>query len=203
MRGELCGVKMDAFALLDLPRRASLSGEEVRAAFQRKGAALHPDGAGEEERARRTAEFAALNEAHAILSSQPRRLRHLLELGYPGAAAAKTGAVMDGEMMTLFSSVGGAVQEAAAVQSRKQKASSALARAMLAGEEMKAQEALETATQGVEAAREKLDAELAEWDTGDAGDGGAAKLQSCAARAGFLEKWQAQLRGAFAGFFGG
>ena len=195
---------MDAFALLDLPHRASLSGEEVRTAFQKRGAALHPDGAGEEERTRRTAEFTRLNEAHAILSSQPRRLRHLLELEYPAVAAAKTGAVMDGEMMALFSSTGAAVQAALNVQSRKQKASSNLVRAMLAGEEMKAQEALEAATQDVEAAREKLDEELTAWDdTRDAGAGSAAKLQSCAARAGFLEKWQAQLRAAFAGFFGG
>jgi curved DNA-binding protein CbpA len=197
-------MKADAFALLELPRRASLSVEEVRSAFQRKGAELHPDGAGNEERGQRTEDFTALNEAHAILGSLPRRLRHLLELEYPRVAAAKTGAVMDGEMMTLFSMVGGAVQLAASVQARKLKASTALSRAMLAGEEMQAQEKLEAATEQVETVRESLEAELMELDAvRESGGDAAGRLQSCAARAGFLEKWQAQLRGAFAGFFGG
>jgi curved DNA-binding protein CbpA len=197
-------MKADAFALLGLPRRASLSSDEVRSAFQRRGAELHPDGAGEDERAGRTGEFTALNEAHTVLTSLPRRLRHLLELEYPGTAAAKTGAVMDGEMMSLFAVTGSAVQTAATVQSKKQKASTALTRAMLAGEEMQAQEALEAATQQVEAAREKLEAELTELDAlRETGGNVGGSLQSCAARAGFLEKWQAQLRGAFAGFFGG
>jgi curved DNA-binding protein CbpA len=197
-------MKADAFALLGLPRRATLSSDEVRAAFQRKGAALHPDGAGDGERAQRTTDFTALNEAHATLTSLPRRLRHLLELEYPDIAAAKTGAAMDDEMMTLFSVTGSAVQNAATVQSKKQKAATALTRAMLAGEEMQAQEALEAATHQVEAAREKLEAELTELDAlRESGAEVAAKLQSCAARAGFLEKWQAQLRASFAGFFGG
>jgi hypothetical protein len=56
----------------------------------------------------------------------------------------------------------------------------------------------------VEAAREKLEAELTELDAlRETGGNVGGSLQSCAARAGFLEKWQAQLRGAFAGFFGG
>lgn len=195
-------MKADAFAQLGLPRRAVLSSEEVRGAFQRMGAVLHPDGAGDGERGQRTEDFTALNEAHAILTSLPRRLRHLLELEYPDTTAARTGTVMDGEMMSLFSITGTAVQTAAAVQSRKQKAATALARAMLAGEEMQAQEALEAATQQVEAARERLEVELTGLDAlRESGAEVAVKLQSCAARAGFLEKWQAQLRGAFAGFF--
>jgi len=197
-------MKMDAFALLGLPRRASLTAEEVRAAFQRAGAATHPDGAGSDERTRRTEDFAALNEAYAVLSSLPRRLRHLLELEYPDTTAQKTGTVMDGAMMELFASTGAAVQAAGAVQTRKQKAATALARAMLAGEEMRVQETLEAATQRLEAARAALEAELTELDEARAaGASVAAKLQSCAARAGFLEKWQAQLRAAFAGFFTG
>ena len=60
---------------------------------------------------------------------------------------------------------------------------------------MAARESLESATQQVESARLALESELEEC----AGD--AENLRSCAARAGFLEKWQAQLRTAFAGFF--
>ncbi len=189
-------MKTDAFALLSLPRRALLSADEVRAAFQKAAAAVHPDGAGDDaERAARTAQFAELNEAQATLTSLPQRLRHLLALEFPEAAAVRTGVVMDGAMMELFSAVAAAVQRAAAAQSRKQKAATALAKAMLAGEELETRESLENATRMVEDSRAALEAELA--GCGDDVE----QLRSCAARAGFLEKWQAQLRAAFAGFF--
>jgi len=81
-------MKTDAFALLGLPRRAALSAQEVREAFQKAAAAAHPDGAGDAgERARRTADFAALNEAQAILTSLPRRLRHLFAHTGPSGLA--------------------------------------------------------------------------------------------------------------------
>ena len=67
---------------------------------------------------------------------------------------------------------------------------------------MQAQEALDAANRRVDAVREALNLELAELDKVRAAGGNvAARLHVCAARAGFLEKWQAQLRAAFAGFF--
>jgi curved DNA-binding protein CbpA len=197
-------MKTDAFALLGLPRRASLTAEEVRAAFQRAAAKTHPDGANDTaDRDRRTGEFAALNEACAVVSSVPRRLRHLLELEHPDTAALKTGVVMDGATMELFASTGAAVQAAASVLARKKTAATALARAMMAGEEMQAQETLEAASRRLESACAVLDTELSELDEArSAGAEVEQKLRSYAARAGFLEKWQAQLRAAFAGFFG-
>jgi len=190
-------MKTDAFALLGLPRQSVLTEDEVRAAFQKAAAAAHPDSAADEaERAARTAQFTALNEAAATLASLPRRLRHLLELESPDTAAQKTGAPMDSAMMELFSTTAAAVQRAAAVQSQKRQAATALARALLAGQEMQAQEALEAAMQKVASARAALEAELP-------GLSGGAALASAAARAGFLEKWQGQLRAAFAGFLAG
>jgi len=194
---------MNAFARLGLPRKAALSAEEIRSAFQQAGAALHPDAATDgADRLQRTAAFTALNDAHSILLSLPRRLRHLLELEYSDLAVQKTGAVLGDRMMALFSITGSAVQRATAVQTKKQSAGSALAKAMLASEEMQAQESLEAATQEIEAARSTLEAELASLDDARAaGIPTGQALQSCAARAGFLEKWHAQLRAAFAGFF--
>jgi curved DNA-binding protein CbpA len=196
-------MKLDAFALLGLPRRASLTADEVRAAFQRAGAALHPDCAGNAAADRMdSADFAAVNEARATLTSPHRRLRHLLELEYPESASVSAGAVMDSAMMDLFAAVGAAVQAAASVQSRKKSAATALAKAMMAADAMKAQESVESAAAQVDSARAVLEAELAELDAARAsGDHVAARLQACAARAGFLEKWQAQLRAALAGFF--
>lgn len=192
----------DAFALLGLCRRAAMDAEEVRSAFQKVGAAQHPDHAEASEKADRAAGFTSLNEAQAMLSSPCRRLRHLLELLYPATAAARTGAVMDDEMMYLFSLTGAAVQQAQSVLSRKQQAGSALARAMLAAEEMQAQEAIESALTRIESARDFLRAAMEGIDSTLASCGDASvALQSAAARAGFLEKWHQQLRNAFAGFF--
>jgi curved DNA-binding protein CbpA len=188
-------MKTDAYALLGLPRGAVLTEDEVRAAFQKAAAAVHPDNAADEnERAARTADFTALNEAAATLSSLPRRLRHLLELEHPDMAAQKSGAPMDSAMLNLFSMTAAAVQRAAAVQSKQQQAATALVRAMLANEEMQAQESLEAALRSVESARAELEAGLDSLTN-------APSLAAAAARAGFLEKWQAQLRAAFAGFF--
>jgi hypothetical protein len=196
-------MKADGFALLGLPRRAILSVDEVRAAFQRSGAENHPDNATDAaDRTRRTAAFTALNDAHAVLGSLPRRLRHLLELEHPELAASRSGAVMDRGIMELFSAVGAAMQAANAVQRKRRNAGTALAKALLAKEEMQARETVEAATRQVEAARQALEAELLQMDAARAaGQSDGPQLGSCAARAGFLEKWQAQLRAAFAGFF--
>lgn len=194
----------DFFALLGLPRAAALSGDEVRTAFQKAAAAIHPDAAADEtERTKRTAAFTALNEASAVLSSLPRRLRHLLELEHPEIAAQKTGAPMDNAMMDLFSVTAAAVQGAATVQNQKRTAATALARALLAPQEMQAQEALEAATQKVEAERADLEEGLPEIDAarGATAPEAGMRLAAAAARAAFLEKWQGQLRAAFAGFF--
>jgi curved DNA-binding protein CbpA len=187
----------DAFQLLRLPRTAALHEDEVRAAFQKAAAAVHPDAAADaSDRAARTAQFTALNEAAATLSSLPRRLRHLLALQAPDLAAQKSGAPMDAAMMDLFSLTAAAVQRAAAVQSRNQQAATALSKALLAGEAMQAREQLEAAVEQVDAARAALEASLPHLET-------PAALAAAAARAGFLEKWQARLRAAFAGFFAG
>lgn len=63
---------MDAFSLLGLPRRPWLDPDEVRAAFQEKSRALHPDAPGGD-----AAAFAALNAAQQTLASPAARLRLL------------------------------------------------------------------------------------------------------------------------------
>ena len=58
----------DAFILLGLPRKAALSPDLVKSAFQKAAAATHPDGAADEpDRASRTMLFQQLNEASALL----------------------------------------------------------------------------------------------------------------------------------------
>ena len=64
---------MNAFEILRLPPRLSIRAEEVNNAFREAGKSMHPDAGGDDR------EFARLREAHAILSSPSRRLRHWLE----------------------------------------------------------------------------------------------------------------------------
>lgn len=196
--------RIDYFQLLELPRRAWLNSDEVRKTFQQLAADVHPDKESDPLKRESLQElFAGLNDACACLSSTPRRLRHLLELEYPELAGQKSGAVMEDAMMDLFSTTAAAIQQAASVLARKQKAATALAKAMLAGEVMQAQEALEAAAARVEDFIAAQDEELRNLDAAKEAGGACSglKLASLAARAAFLEKWQAQIRAAFAGFF--
>ena len=191
----------DAFALLGLPRAAALSADTVRLAFKERAAPVHPDHAADEaDRLARNAAFAALNEAQLTLRSTARRLRHLLDLEWPALAASRAGATMDDAAMSLFGSVAQALRLAETAARRRDAAASVLARAMAAGEVMAAADAVADALAAVEAAAAAMDEGLVSIDTARAAghDCGPA-LMAASARAGFLEKWQAQLRHAFAG----
>ncbi len=192
----------DAFLLLGLPRRAALTPEEIRAAFQQSAAACHPDAATDEaDRAARTAHFTQLNEAAALLTATSSRLKHLLGLAHPDYTPPRA-APMDDALVTLFSTVGLAVQAAAEWTRQRQAATSFLAKAALAPREIAVQETLEAAGATLRVEQEKLDATLREWDaTLAASPPPAAPLSTLASRAAFLGKWQAQLQAAWAGMF--
>lgn len=195
----------DDFARLSLPRRAVLSEEEVRAAFQKAAAAAHPDHAADEGgRAVRTEEFTRLNEASTRLSVTATRLKHLLALEFPDHAGPGRPVVMDDVLVDLFSAVGGAVQAAGQWAVRQSAATTFLAKAGLAGEEMLVREGLEAAGEKLRAALEGQQDAMEKWDVCHAsgGHGSPEGLSALANRAAFLEKWQAQLRSAWAGMFG-
>jgi hypothetical protein len=196
---------MDAFALLELPRRVALEADEVRLAFQKAAAACHPDGAADEtERLVRTERFQQLNAASALLVPVASRLKHWLALEAPDFTAARA-AVMDEELVALFSQVGDAVRAAAEWTKARQAATSFLAKAALTGREMQVQEALESAGAAVRAAQEKLLSGLAAVDaareSGDAAGHAPEVVSALAQRAVFFEKWQAQLQAAWAAVF--
>lgn len=194
----------DAFALLALPRRAWLSPDEVRAAFQQAAAAAHPDAAADEaDRVARTERFQQLNEASALLTPVTSRLKHLLALEYPDFAPSRA-ATMDDALVSLFSTVGSAVQAAAAWAREREAATTFLAKAALAPREMRVQEILEAAGAQLRAEQEKLDCTLREIDA--AADPATAlppaeTLSALASRAAFLGKWQAQLQAAWTSLF--
>lgn len=195
---------VDPWAALGLPRRAALTPEEVRAAFQKTAAERHPDNAEDEaEKARRTAEFTALNEAAATLSSTPRRLRALLALEFPDEAAAPPPA-MDDALLNLFAVAGQAVNAVSQLTAKRAQATTRLAKAALKAAEFRAQETLEAAGAAVNAGLEQLRQRLLEIDEArEKADPAAAEmLRAAAHRAAFLEKWRSQLQAAFAGLGG-
>ncbi len=180
---------LDYFQILGVPRRAALTLDEARAAFQERGAALHPDAvANAGARPERAADFQVLNEAFSALSARPRRLKHLLALA--GGQASK-GAVLDESLMVLFSSVNQALQQADAFLAKAAVASSALARALLTNEALTVEDTLAAVGQQLVARQERLEAALA---TMDAQGIDLPTLQRAVQEAAFLEKWELQVQ---------
>lgn len=193
----------DAFALLELPRKAALDSGLVKAAFQKAAAATHPDAAADEpDRVARTILFQQLNEASALLTPAASRLKHLLGLEYAGFTPSRA-AAMDEPLVALFTQVGAAVRSAAEWTRRRQAATTFLARAALTASEMQVQETLESAGRSVREAQDLLQSAMVELDAARLeGQDQAETLSSLAQRAAFLEKWQAQLQAAWAALFG-
>jgi curved DNA-binding protein CbpA len=180
---------LDYFAILGVSRRASMSLDAARAAFQERGASVHPDAAADAaDRDARAAEFQLLNEAFSVLSVRPRRLKYLLEL--EGGQASK-GAVLDESLMTVFALVNEALQQADAFLTKSASATSALAKALLTTEALAVEDILANAAQTLVARQETLEALLARMDAEGLD---IVQLQRAAQEAAFLEKWELQVQ---------
>jgi curved DNA-binding protein CbpA len=167
----------DCFELLGLPRRALLDESELQAAWHQKSREAHPDHPGG------SATLAAeVNSAYETLLAPEKRLKHLLELHEVPWRTIPISA----EIMTLFSHIGPQLQNAAALAKKKQTASSALAKALFAPEEMKLREALEDLGSQIEAKRGEVLASLAEASLD--------QLQVAQATLAYFAKWQGQIR---------
>jgi curved DNA-binding protein CbpA len=167
----------DCFALLGMPRSALLDESALQAAWHERSRAVHPDQPGGS-----AALAAEVNAAYETLLAPEKRLKHLLELHQVPWRAIPISA----ELMTLFSQLGPWLQKASALAKKKQQASSALAKALLAQEEMTLREALEALGSQIEARREALIAALPAIDL--------EQIQAAQATLSYLGKWQAQIR---------
>jgi curved DNA-binding protein CbpA len=181
----------DAFATLGLPRAAVLDETVLKAAYDALGRATHPDQPGGD-----AAASTAVNEAYRLLSEPESRLKHLVELEAPEAAAAWGTVPMDEGLMTVFLQLGPVLQRVEALAKRVEGAGSALAKALLAGEQMQRQEEVEDLMARLEALRSGLEAELPTLDEKRSRGEAEWVEQGKALRAKFayLRKWQAQLR---------
>ncbi len=171
------------FTLLGLPQAAVLDEAALQAAYHEKSRAAHPDKPGGD------AQLAAeINSAHEILAAPEKRLKHLLDLhAVPWRAIP-----ISNEMMALFSQLGPQLQNAAALAKKKQQATSALSKALLAPEEMKLREQLEEIGFQIETARTEILDSLPAFDTDLTAH--LTDLQVTQATLSYLAKWQAQIR---------
>ncbi len=182
---------MDAFALLGLPRRAALDEAALRQAYTSLSRTAHPDHGGSETQA------SALNAAYEVLRQPERRLRHLLELAGPEEAAAWRTVPLDEGMMQTFMDLGDALEKSAAFLERKQKATSALAKALLTAEEMQHRESLEAIGMALQERRDAMESALGGLDASLSATPDLPTWQALAAaqaRFAYVAKWQAQIR---------
>ena len=177
----------NAFALLGLPRAAALDDEALQQAWLATSRSAHPDQPGGD-----AALAAEINSAYETLQAPEKRLKHLLELH---EVPWRTVPIDEG-MMALFSQLGPALQNVATFLKHRQSATSALAKALLAPQEMKLREQLETLGITLDEQRTQLlttlpalDSRLSSGDTTALSD-----LQILQARLSYYSKWQAQVR---------
>ncbi len=174
---------MDAFAELGLERRLVLDEEALDEAFAAAGKRTHPDAGGTREAFERVAK------AKETLARPVLRLRHWLEIeGVPGDLRGPVSA----GMMDVFSELGGLLQRVDELLRERERASSALARAMLEGRTQAAREELEAMQDKLQAMAGEAVAAFPEVERG-ARDG-----WELAREMGFVEKWRSEVRERFA-----
>jgi hypothetical protein len=103
---------------------------------------------------------------------------------------------MDESMMALFLQLGQALEASAKFLERKSKAQTALAKALLANEEMQQREILEQIGFEIEKRRELLEADLSRLDEALQKSDAAVwkEVALSQARFAYLGKWQTQVR---------
>jgi hypothetical protein len=170
---------MDAFQLLGLGRSLVLDPERLDAAYTEASRREHPDAGGSRET------FEALSRARSMLERPRSRLQHWLEL--EGIEGELRGAV-SASLMDVFAELGGVLQDVDGLIREREKASSALARAMLEGRTQDARERLEGMQSRIEGLIEKAVAEFPRVERGER-DG-----WELGRELGFLEKWRAEVR---------
>ncbi len=181
----------DYFALLEIPRRPRPDEEMLKRLFHARAAHEHPDVATAEA----GGDFAQLNLAYQNLSDPRLCVRHLLELER-GGAGARHQAVPEA-VAVLFTEMGALKQRLDDFLRRRSAATSALAKAMLAGEGYTLAEEAERWLERLEGERaswlEQLAALDARWEEG-ARESLYAPLGEVAQALGYLDRWCAQVR---------
>lgn len=178
----------NAFTLLTMPPVAALDEESLQAAYFSATREAHPDQAGGD-----AVLSADLNAALETLKSPVTRLKHLIE---QYSNTAWRAVPLDAGMMGLFEKLGPLLQTSAAFLKKKQGATTALTKALLANEEMRLRESLEELGVQIDDAWQAIESQLSAFDERvTSGDSTVwAELQGVQARLAYLSKWRAQIR---------
>jgi curved DNA-binding protein CbpA len=142
---------MDPFDLLALPRRPFLTEEEIGTAYRKLAGELHPDQAGGDAH-----RFKELGEALAILRDPSKRLRSL--------TGTSSGSLPQ-QAADLFPKIAFLIQQADALLEKRNNASNALAKALLAAPFKSLATELESAGSHLESWLASLEDELLKIDS--------------------------------------
>jgi len=173
----------DAFSLFGLERRPLIDEAALKEKYLRLAATRHPDLSGGNDE-----KFHLLQDAYKTLREPALRLRHLMELEFPGGGSQSDSA----PHAELFMSAGSAVQAAKAVFSCLENSTSALARALLSSEIAEALRRVREAFQSIQRARDELTMRLKNLDIRWP-EVSADELAALASSFRFLARWTAQL----------
>jgi DnaJ domain len=173
----------DHFAVLGFPRRPHIDPSALKSAYLAQAARLHPDSANGDD-----ARFTELQEAHRVLGQPALRIRHLIELTSPDTVVGNTLPTHS----TLLFALGSALQRVKNAVQHREKATTALGRAVAAGEVSAARQALTAAQAPLAQVETEIFAELtaldARWP-----DVTTEELSTLARELSFLARWKGEV----------
>lgn len=177
----------DHFAVLGQERRPWLETEALKERFHRLTAEQHPD-------VNPASDFSAVIAAYQTLSDPKSRVRHLLELEFPGKLAQ--GQEVPADLLDLFMKIAAAQGASGRVLKKLEAAGSPLAVALLAEEKSVVLGQLNALKQSLQ---EKESAELqalraADLQWPEMKEVLLPALGACHQRLSFLQKWSDQIR---------
>lgn len=185
----------DFFARLGEERRPWLDPERVKKRFHALSREQHPDQQAAGSNGETDAAFARLNAAQAALRDPKARLRCLLEIEFPEVKVSGPATVPE-TLADLFAPIHELLKKIDALLAKKAGAPSALARALLAREELALQEAAQERLGLLETlsaqASEELQAFDARWEPRPPDAAG--RLLDFYQRFAYLSRWTEQLR---------
>ncbi|MBJ06586.1 MAG: hypothetical protein CMO40_05625 [Verrucomicrobiaceae bacterium] len=178
----------DYFSVLGLERRVDLDLGNLQQSYDRRCREVHPDNGGARE------DFEVVREAFFTLQSPARRLRHWLETS--GIEGTNRGSV-PALVADRFEEINSLLQDSETVAQRHRNAQSALVRSMAEAEGLTLQGRLADVREEVAEAAGKLVSRFGNFDR--LGPARVAEEAGETVRAlTFLEKWEEQLRTAWA-----
>ena len=172
----------DAFSLFGLKRRPLIDEAALKEKYLRLATMRHPDMLGGNDE-----KFHLLQDAYKTLREPTARLRHLMELEFPGGSQSNSAPHAE-----LFMSAGSAVQAARAVFLRSENTTTALARALLSPEIVAALRQVREALESVQHAQDHLTVRLENVDMRWP-EVSPDELAELASSFTFLSRWKSQL----------